>query len=68
MNPGRPSPMLGEGLKLFLRVAVFLIVVSLALVFLVPRDSAEFVISVLSLIIGLVLLGLCLLAEWWSRR
>lgn len=60
--------MLGEGLKLFLRVAVFLIVVSLALVFLVPRDSAEFVISVLSLIIGLVLLGLCLLVEWWSRR
>lgn len=60
--------MLGEGLKLFLRVAVFLIVVSLALVFLVPRDSAEFVISVLSLIIGLILLGLCLLAEWWSRR
>lgn len=60
--------MLGEGLKLFLRVAVFLIVVSLALVFLVPRDSAEFVISVLSLVIGLVLLGLCLLAEWLSRR
>lgn len=60
--------MLGEGLKLFLRVAVFLIVVSLALVFLVPRDSAEFVISVLSLIIGLVLLGLCLLVEWLSRR
>lgn len=60
--------MLGEGAKLFLRAAVFLIVVSLALVFLVPRDSAEFVISVLSLIIGLVLLGLCLLVEWLSRR
>lgn len=60
--------MLGEGLKLFLRAAVFLIVVSLVLIFLVPRDSAEFVISVLSLIVGLLLLGLALLAEWWGRR
>ena len=60
--------MLGEGLKLFLRAAVFLIVVSLALILLVPRDSAEFVISVLSLIVGLLLLGLTLLAHWWGRR
>jgi hypothetical protein len=60
--------MLGEGLKLFLRAAVFLIVVSLALILLVPRDSAEFVISVLSLMVGLLLLGLTLLAHWWGRR
>ncbi len=60
--------MLGEGLKLFLRAAVFLIVVALGLILLVPRDSAEFVISVLTLLIGLVLLGLCLLVEWWGRR
>lgn len=60
--------MLGEGLKLFLRAAMFIIIVSLALIVLVPRDSAEFVISVLSLIVGLLLLGLSLLADWWGRR
>ena len=60
--------MLAEDLKLFLRISVFIIIVSLLLVVLVPRESAEFVISVMSLLIGLILLGLTLLADWWGRR
>lgn len=60
MNPG--------GLKLFFRLGVFVVLVALFLVFTVPRDSAEFVISVLSLLIGLILLGLILLVNWWGGR
>ncbi len=60
--------MFGDGLKLFLRAGVFLVVVSLLLLFLVPRDSAEFVVSALSLVIGSVLVVLVLAAHGWGRR
>ncbi|CAA9562006.1 MAG: hypothetical protein AVDCRST_MAG86-715 [uncultured Truepera sp.] len=60
--------MSGDGLKLFLRAGVFLVIISLLLILLVPRESAEFVVSVLSLVIGLLLLGLSLLAHLWGRR
>ena len=60
--------MSGDGLKLFLRAGLFLVLTSLLLMFLVPRGSAEFVVSVLSLLIGLLLLGLSLLAHLWGRR
>lgn len=61
----RVSAVFGDGLKLFLRAGVFLVALSLLLVVSVPRDSAEFVVSVLSLLIGLVLVILSLL---WGRR
>lgn len=60
MSPG--------GLKLFFRMGMFITVVAFFLVLNVPRDSAEFVISVLSLVIGLTLLGLIALVSWWSQR
>ncbi len=60
--------MSGDGLKLFLRAGLFLVLTSLLLILLVPRESAEFVVSVLSLVIGLLLLGLSLLAHLWGRR
>ncbi len=60
--------MFGDGLKLFLRAGVFLVLVSLLLLFLVPRDSAEFVVSALSLVIGSVLVLLVLAAHGWGRR
>ncbi len=60
--------MFGDGLKLFLRAGVFLVLVSLLLLFLVPRDSAEFVVSALSLVIGSVLVVLVLAAHGWGRR
>jgi len=60
--------MFGDGLKLFLRAGVFLVALSLLLVLLVPRGSAEFVVSVLSLLIGLVLVTLALLMHGWGRR
>lgn len=60
--------MSGDGLKLFLRAGVFLVIISLLLILLVPRESAEFVVSVLSLVIGFLLLGLSLLAHLWGRR
>lgn len=46
------SPGLGQA---GLRIAMFIIVTALILVFVVPRDSPEFVVSVLTLIFGVVL-------------
>ncbi len=43
--------------KAWFQVALFIIIVAGILVFATPRDSAEFVISVTSLIIGLLLLA-----------
>jgi hypothetical protein len=43
-------------------------VVSLGLVLATPRDSAEFVVSVCSLGIGLTLVGLIVLVMWFNRR
>ncbi len=60
LNPG--------GLKLFFRLGMFVTLVALFLVFVVPRNSAEFVVSVLSLVFGLALLGLIALFSWWMRR
>ena len=60
MNPG--------GLKLFFRLGMFVTLVGLFLVFTVPPDSAEFVVSVLSLAFGLALLLLIALFSWWSGR
>jgi hypothetical protein len=60
--------MTSEFLRGFLRAGVFVAVVSLALVFTVRHDSAEFVISVCSLLIGLTLVGLVMLMTWLGRR
>ena len=45
---------------------MFITVLSLLLLVWVPRDSAEFVVSVLSLLIGLVLVVLAFLARGWG--
>lgn len=55
-------------LRAFLRGGVFVALVSLILVFASPRDSAEFVVSVCSLLIGLALIGLIGLVTWLGRR
>lgn len=60
MNPG--------GLKLFFRLAVFITLTALFLVFTVPRGTPEHVVSVLSLVTGLTLLGLIVLVNWWGSR
>jgi hypothetical protein len=57
-----------EALKLFFRLGMFITVAALLLVFTVPKGTAEYVVSVLSLIVGLVLLALVAVASWWSRK
>ena len=57
-----------EWLQGFFRAGVLVAVVSLALVFSVPRNSAEFVVSVCSLIIGLTLIGLIALFARLGQR
>jgi hypothetical protein len=57
-----------EFLRGFLRAGMFITVVSLVLVFTSPQDSAEFVVSMLSLIIGLALLGMVTFAIWLARK
>lgn len=55
-------------LKAFFRAGVFVAGTSIFLLFIVKRDSAEFVITILSLVIGLILIGLVSLASWYSNR
>ncbi len=47
--------------KAWFQIAIFIILVSGILVFMTARDSAEFVISVTSLVIGLVLLAVVII-------
>ena len=47
--------------KPFFRAGLFLVVASVFLLFQVPRESAEFVVTVLTLLIGVTLAGLALL-------
>ena len=55
-------------LKAFFRMGVFVAGTSGLLLFLVKRDSAEFVITVLSLCVGLALLGLVSLVIWYTNN
>ncbi len=57
-----------EGLKLFFRLGMFVTLTGLFLVFTVPRGSAEFVVSVLSLGLGVTLLVLIALVSWWTGK
>ena len=56
-----------EGLQLFLRAGVFIALVSLFMVFLIPRESAEFVVSVCSLGVGITLIVLVIVVNRWTR-
>jgi hypothetical protein len=55
-------------LKAFLAAGIFVAGTSIFLLFIVQRDSAEFVITVVSLVIGIVLMLLVGLASWYSNR
>ena len=57
-----------DSLRAFFRGGMFVTVVSLVLVFTVQRDSAEFVVSVCSLGVGLILTGLVALVAWLGKR
>ena len=56
-----------ELLRAFFRSGMFIVLVALVLIFASPRDSAEFIVSVCSLLIGLTLLGLIALVSYLSR-
>ena len=60
MNPGI--------LKIFFRMAIFITLTSIFLVIFVPRGTAEFVVSVLSLIIGLVFIVLIVIVNAFSKK
>ena len=52
-----------ELLRAFFRSGMFIVLLAIVLIFAVPRDSAEFVISVCSLAVGITLLGLVVLVN-----
>lgn len=60
--------MSADALRAFLRGGMFVALVSLALVLTTTRGSAEFVVSVCSLVIGLTLMGLVILVTWLGKR
>ena len=55
-------------LKAFFRAGIFVAGTSVFLLFIVEHDSAEFVITVVSLVVGLVLMLLVGLAIWYTNR
>lgn len=57
-----------DALRAFFRGGMFIALISLVLVFATDRSSAEFVISVCSLLIGLALVGLVVLVTWLGKR
>lgn len=56
-----------EILRAFFRSGTFLVVVSVLLLLSLQRDSAEFVISVCTLAIGITLMGLVLAVNRLTR-
>lgn len=59
------SPESGQA---WFRIGVFLVLMSLIILPFLERDSAEFVVDVLALIIGLLILGLVVLIIKLSNR
>jgi hypothetical protein len=57
-----------DALRAFFRAGIFIAGLALLLVFAVPRESAEFVVSVCSLMIGLALIGGVVLVTLLTRR
>ncbi len=57
-----------EALKAFFRAGIFIAGLAVVLMLAVPRESAEFVVSTCSLMIGLVLIGGVWLLSWRSQR
>jgi hypothetical protein len=57
-----------DALRAFFRGGMFVTLVSLVLVFASDRGSAEFVISMCSLLVGLALVGLVVLVTWLGKR
>ena len=55
-------------LKLFFRMAMFITLVSIFLLIFVPRGTPEYVVSVLSLIIGLTLILLIGIVNWFTKK
>lgn len=55
-------------LKGFYRIAILVVGASIALLFFVQRDSAEFFVSLMALGIGIVLLLLVAAASWYVNR
>ncbi len=54
-------------LRSFFRSGVFLVMVSAILILALPRNSAEFVVSVCTLFLGVTLLGLITLVNRLTR-
>ncbi len=57
-----------DALRAFFRGGVFIAGVALVLMLALPRDSAEFVVSTCSLMIGLTLVVAVGLVAWLTRR
>jgi hypothetical protein len=59
------TPEMGRG---FFRIAVFITLVSLALLPFLTPGTAEFVVDVLALIVGLVSIAVVFVLARWSAR
>jgi hypothetical protein len=60
--------MTSDALRAFFRAGIFLVVVSFGLVLTTRPETAEFVVSVCSLMIGGTLVGLIVFVNWLAQR
>ncbi len=56
-----------DALQAFFRFGIFITVSAILLLLVLPSDGAEFVASACSLMMGLMMIGLVLLIQWWSK-
>lgn len=56
-----------DALQAFFRFGVFIAVSGVLLLFVLPSDSAEYIASACSLMIGVTMIGLVLLVQRWLK-
>ena len=57
-----------ELLKAFYRIALLVLGASIALLLVVPPDSAEYIVTLMSVCVGSILLALVIAATWYINR
>jgi hypothetical protein len=60
--------MSSDFLQAFLRAGMFIALVSLVLILTLPGNSAEFVVSICSLLMGLILIGFVVVVTRLANR
>ena len=67
-DPLKPGQIAPEMVRVGVRISLLLILPAVVLLFLLPKDSSGFVITIFTLAIGVFLLAFVGLLVWWANR